>query len=108
MINEMKELMSKINPANLQWIEGNLPDVHSVPYDSRVLVWKVHCNVTKYVDAPDGSTMCVPVPELEGKFKNIAIAYPWKDDLDPLRWCDGGMPLGYEDKVKFYAWLHQR
>ena len=94
-----------LSPAEIQWIEGELPDVHSVPYNCRALVWKVHHNASRLGTEKDvGSYTSVPAPELEGKFKTITIAAPWQDKLNQLRWCDS-MPIGFEEKVKFYAWL---
>jgi hypothetical protein len=93
------------HPDELQWIEGDLPDVHTVSYDCRILIWKVFRNANKVVESEHGSYKSVPAPELEGQLKEISVAYPWKDDRNPLRWHDGVLPIGFEEQVKFYAWI---
>jgi len=92
------------HPNELQWIEGELPDVHSVSKDCRVLIWKVYDNAEKPITLPNKSCKFVTVPELNGLLKEITVARPWENKLNPLRWCDP-YPIGFQEKVKFYAWL---
>lgn len=74
------------HPDEVDWIEGDLPDVASVHYKCVVLCWMV-------TD--------------EGKLGNIMMAVPHKDKLNPLKWCDtSGFPLGNFGKVKYWAWVH--
>lgn len=95
------------NPSELKWIKGPLPPVESVPYDCRALVWLVYRGAHKMEEVP-GHPMSyrgVPAPEYEGKTKRITMAHPWKDELNPLRWCDSQLPIGYEEEVTWYAWV---
>lgn len=72
------------NPNEIKWIEGDLPDPKTVPKDSRALVWLVD--------------------DVDGELKRITVVSPRGDKLNPIRWGDG-FPIGYQEKVKFYAWL---
>jgi hypothetical protein len=100
--------MPPINhPSQIVWIEGELPDVHTVPYNSTVLVWLVYHEAEQILSVEGGFSRPVPAPELDGKLKLITIAQPWKDDLNPLRWYAGSTGIGFQEKVKYYAWIHK-
>lgn len=94
------------SPADIEWIEGELPPVESVPYKCRVLVWFI-------TDISEGSFQTAKIfwPEFDpnihnGQFSKIEVCLPWEDALNSLRWCgDNMMPIGHWTKVKYWAWL---
>lgn len=100
--------MTLHNPYDIQWIEGDLPDVHEVPKECRILAWFVcwypdpeewKLASRHWPDAP-------PWEEVQGKTRRIEMLFPHENDLNPLRWCDsGGHPVGYQEKVKYWAWI---
>lgn len=69
-------MISIQHPREIQWIEGNLPDVHTVPYDCCVLAWFVN-------DFPGG-------PES-------------KEWLDVLRW-NGKQDFKWEEVHNHLEW----
>jgi len=75
------------SPLDLEWIEGDPPDVNTVDYNSAILVWFNH---------------------------NRAVSFsPWKDELNPLQWYNGnrctiwcnGLSIGAYGTPKYWAWL---
>ena len=92
------------HPNELEWIEGGLPDVHSVPYNCCALVWTVYDNPTGSEKVEGGGYRPVKRPGLTGKFKGIRMPHPRKDNLNPLKWNNY---VGFEEKVKYYAWLYK-
>jgi len=87
------------HPDELKWIEGDLPDVHEVVSGCSILAWIVWNH---------------PTPEkggiINGQKKRIVVVMPRKFDnlSNPLCWCDTSMrPIGYDEKVKFWAWVRQ-
>ena len=92
------------HPSEIEWIEGDLPDVHTVPKDCCVLAFIV-CNVTM-----EEYEQCKPHcshPNDNGRLLRIRMCHPWENDLNPLRWCDSSMPIGYHEKVAHWAWLNK-
>ncbi len=85
------------HPSEIEWIEGPLPDVHEVPYNCVLLVWFVYVSNLPW-PWQDG-----PEPE-EGTFTNIKMVRPWKNELNPLRWCDPH-PIGCMERPKYWAWI---
>jgi hypothetical protein len=73
-----------LNPNEIKWIEGDLPDPKTVSTNSKVLVWLVD--------------------DVGGALKRITMVSPWGDNLNPIRWRDNHS-IGYQEKVKYYAWL---
>jgi hypothetical protein len=54
------------DPRTLHWVFGSLPDVETVPFDRRILIWSKEF---------------------------VGLVLPWGDNLNPLRWCDdSGFP----------------
>jgi hypothetical protein len=89
------------HPSQLEWIEGDLPDVHTVSKNCRALVWLV-------TDIPKSDYSIfkqfhsdLDPEEINGKLQTIEITYPWENDLNPLRW-EG---MWHWAKVKYYAWI---
>lgn len=91
------------HPNQIKWNEEPLPNVEEVPYDSRILVWAT-------------------TPE--GELRFLHVIHPYKNDLNPLRWCVDQFPLmgflaqskenstgGYSPDpennwiVKYWAWI---
>ena len=77
-----------MKPQDLEWIEGDLPDVATVPKNSWYLVWIVG------VESKELWT--------------ILTVHPWENELNPLRWCDSSsFPLGgtllAEAEVAYWA-----
>lgn len=62
-----------MKPQDLQWIEGDLPDVLSVPKDTWYLAWIVDIQSRKVV--------------------NVEAVHPWGNELNPIRWCSSSMPI---------------
>lgn len=95
-------------PSDLEWIEGDLPDVHSVPYNCLLLVWFVY-DITQ--EEWERSIKMHPKlaslsPDHNGLLSRITMCLPYKNQLNPLRWCDlSCSPIGYQEKVKYYAWI---
>lgn len=94
------------HPNDIQWIEGELPDVHTVPYTRRALAWLVYDKADKPVRTEGAHYKYIPAPELDGQLKTIVMVSPWQDQLNPLRWWCTDLPIGYQEKVKFYAWIN--
>lgn len=107
----MNEIKAVTNPSELEWVEGDLPPVHTVPRNACVLVWFVH-NITQE-EHQRITNMCLhhpnmipPGPEYNGRLRRISMCFPKEDSLNPLKWCDAhGMPIGSQEKVAFYAWV---
>jgi len=77
------------HPSEIKWREDELPDVQEVAYDCVLLAWFVSDD------------------EWES-FRGIKMVLPYENDLNPLRWCDNSCsPIGYEEKVKYWAWITQ-
>ena len=98
------------HPGEIEWIEGDLPDVHTVPKDCCVLVWFVN-DITQeeYEQCVRMSSHNLPYsPDPNGKLRRIEVCCPHKDDLNFLRWCDSSvMPIGYHEKITHWAWLNK-
>lgn len=94
------------HPSEIEWIDGELPDVHMVPKDCCVLVWFV-------TDVPPNHYVSVRVfwPEFNpdrhnGRLRRIELCQPKEDNLNPLKWCDSsGHPIGHEERVTHWAWI---
>ena len=98
------------HPSEIKWIEGDLPDVHTVNKNCSVLVFFVN-NITKeeYEQCVRMSPHNLPYsPDHNGKLRRIEMCFSHKDDLNSLRWCDSSvMPIGYHEKVAYWAWLNK-
>ena len=103
--NVNPELTDMNHPNELEWIEGDLPDVHTVPKDCSVLVWFVNNITQKEWDRcaemshnyPD---MIPPSPDFNGHLIRIEMCSPHGNDLNPIRWCDSSQhPIGYHEKA---------
>jgi hypothetical protein len=96
------------HPSEIQWIEGDLPDVHEVPKDCRILAWFV-CWYPKREEWDHAARAWADSPKWEDvheKTRRIEMVFPYENDLNPLRWCDSGChPIGYQEKVKYWAWI---
>lgn len=90
------------HPNEIEWIDGDLPDVHTVPKNCLVLAWIV-------TDTTLGNPVGHPQPPLtdyEGELRRISMCSPYENELNPLRWVDGSyMPIGYHEKVTHWAWI---
>lgn len=96
------------HPNQLEWIEGELPDIHSVPYDCRVLAWFVHDITQEEYERCRTIHGYYPSPEDNGKIRRIVMCLPYKNDLNPLRWCDSSChPVGYHERVAHWTWLRK-
>jgi hypothetical protein len=78
-------------PTDMQWFEGDLPDVHVVPSDCCVMAWFI---------------LDLPGNDWHGKLVRIETVRPREDSLNPLSWCDSrGHPIGFQEKVIYWAWV---
>jgi len=100
------------SPQELVWNEGDLPDVHSVPYNCVMLAWIIHDFDLSDRDYIERFCKMNHIDEerikkYNGKFKDIKVVSPWKNEFNPdLRWYDGQWSIGYVDeKVIFWAWI---
>ena len=85
------------HPRELEWNEGELPDVHTVPYDCCVLAWLI-------VDLPSDFKWMHDEPQPEnGSIHSIQAIRPWKDKLNALCWNNPS--LGWGGKVAYWAWV---
>lgn len=98
-----------IHPQEIEWNAGELPDVHSVPKGCSVLAWFVQdisqeeWNRIGHILKQHGIFL-----ENNGNLRRIGMCVPWENDLNPLRWVDsGGMPIGYHEKVTYWAWINK-
>jgi len=103
------------HPKDLEWFEGDLPDVHTVPYDCCILAWFVN----DFPGGPDSKEWKDIVKwhqqcgqdkwkweDVHNHLRRIEMVHPWKDDLNPLRWCDSSChPIGCQERVIHWAWL---
>lgn len=90
------------HPSELEWIDGDLPDVHSVPKWCSVLVWFVTDCGEEEREAFEGER------EHNGKLRRISACSPYENDLNPLRWCDSSChPIGYHEKVAHWSWINK-
>lgn len=97
-------------PHDLVWLEGPLPDVHSIPRNCSALVWIAH----EFDEDGYNSLNCYnhgnlpPRHVMNGTLSRITVAFPQGDELNPLRWCDNScMPIGYCERVAWYAWINK-
>lgn len=103
--------MHPIGPAEIQWFEGELPDVHLVPKNCSILAWFVHDFGSE--DSKEWQDICrynkgvtYNFAEINGSLRRIEMVHPKEDSLNPLKWCDSScMPVGYCEKVKCWAWI---
>lgn len=91
------------SPHELEWIKGELPDVHTVSKNCWALAWFVtHGDKPKYWDSQ------TKWKDVIGKFRRVIEVHPYENELNPLRWCDSGcFPVGLEEKVVYYAWINK-
>lgn len=97
-------------PHDLKWLEGPLPDVHSVPRNCGALVWIVYDLDEKEYQSLStyNRTKLPPREEMNGTLSRITVAFPQGDELNSLRWCDNScMPIGYCERVAWYAWIYK-
>lgn len=102
----MNEVIS--HPSQIRWYEGPLPDVHTVPYDCRILAWFVHDfrEDERRVWGRDMQGRAVDPSRFQDRLARIEMVLPHKDDLNPLRWCDSrAHPVGLVEKVQFWSWI---
>lgn len=94
------------HPSQIEWIEGDLPDVHSVPKNCSVLAWSVYDIDSIHEGELELLQRHNPnndLKKLHGTLCMIEVVFPWKNDLNPLRW-DIRASYG---KVKYWAWLEK-
>jgi len=74
------------HPDEIRWQEKDLPDIHTISKNSRLLIWIV---------------------DQDNNLVNISIAYAWENELNSLRWStSSGFPVGSSDtRVKYWAWI---
>jgi len=102
------------NPKEIEWFDGDLPDVHTVPYDCCILAWFVN----DFPGGPESKEWKDIVKwhgsaadkykweDVHNHLRRIEMVHPWKDDLNPLKWCDSGChPIGWQEKVIHWAWI---
>lgn len=98
------------HPREIEWIDGDLPDVHTVPKGSSVLVWFVNAITEEEWDRcarMSSSTAPLP-PDHNGQLCRIETCFPYENDLNPLRWCDSSChPIGYHEKVVHWSWINK-
>ena len=94
------------SPTELVWNEGELPDVHSVPYNCVILAWFIYdfdLDDREYIERYCKMSFVTEerIREYNGKFNIIKRVYPCKDEWNPLQWH------GFEAdaKVVFWAWI---
>jgi hypothetical protein len=97
--------MTITHPDQLYWNTGELPDVHSVPYDCRLMAWFVN-DITQ-----EEYERCEPNcshPDANGDLRRIVMVLPYQNELNALRWCDSSFhPIGYHEKVAYFAWMRK-
>lgn len=104
--------MNALNqPSDIEWFEGDLPDIHLVPKDCCILAWFVN----DFPGGPDSKewndvlrycTSPLKWEDVHEKLRRIELIHPWENDLNPLRWCDSSChPIGFQEKVKYWAWV---
>lgn len=73
------------HPKDLVWIEGELPEVKTVPYECCALIWVIHRKYKVFI--------------------RLETVKPWEDRLNSTRW-DGDFTLNKQEyEVVRYAWL---
>lgn len=100
-------------PADLQWFETELPDVHDVPKHCLILAWFVNDfgseDSKEWKDVLRSFKDDAEKPDFNdwnGNIRRIEVIHPREDDLNPLKWCDSScMPIGYCERVKYWAWV---
>lgn len=101
------------HPDEIKWVEGELPDVHMVPKNCSILAWFVYDfpggpDSKAWLDIKRYSGMELSWEKVHGSFKSIKRVYPDEDEMNPLRWCgSSGYPIGWEEKVKYWAWVYR-
>lgn len=103
--------MSRIkHPNEIEWIDGDLPDVHTVPKGCCILAWFVNDVPLTQEEWERLHPSMKPIsPDHNGKLRRIEICFPHEDDLNPLRWCDSSQhPIGYHEKVAHWSWLNKK
>lgn len=98
----MKTLES---PQDLEWFEGPLPPVETVPYDCSVVCWLV---LDFSLDERNKKWFAEHLDK-DGQFAGISTVNPWKDALNPIRWSvSGGLPCENGiHRVKYWAWINK-
>lgn len=101
------------NPKEIEWIDGDLPDVHTVSKNCCVLVWFVNDITQEEWErcakmSRNHPNMIPPSPDHNGELRRIDMCFAHENDLNPLRWCDSSQhPIGYHEKVAHWAWLRK-
>lgn len=80
------------HPKEMQWYDGDLPDVHTVPYDCCILAWFVN----DFPGGPESKEWLDTLrwygskkyawEDVHNHLRRIEMLHPWRDDLNPLRW----------------------
>jgi len=102
-------LTAEINtPHDIEWIEGDLPDINTVSKNCLILAFcVVHITVKDYEQ--QGSEPGTHPDEINGKFRCIEIVKPEKylSPPWPRRWVDESDSPFMWKRVTFYAWLRK-